>query len=62
MNTQLFGQNEPNIELRSEYLSVACTWLYVLVMLRTRFRVKLHSIIDWMSMDYFIEEDTKSEV
>ena len=31
------------IELCSEYLSVRCIWLYVLVMSRTRFRVNPHS-------------------
>ena len=31
------------IELCSEYLSVRCIWLYVLVISRTRFRVNPHS-------------------
>ena len=33
------------IELRCEYLSVRCIWLYVLIMSRTRLRVKPHSIV-----------------
>ena len=42
-NTHPSGQTGQMIELCSEYLSVRCIWLYVLVMLRTRFRVNPHS-------------------
>ena len=49
MNTQPFGQTDQMIELYSEYLSVRCIWLYVLIISRTRFRVNPHSIVDWMS-------------
>ena len=43
------------IELCSEYLSVRCIWLYVLIMSRTCFRVNLHSIVTWMSKNSFLE-------
>ena len=33
------------VELCHEYLSVRCIWLYVIIMSRTSFRVKLHSIV-----------------
>ena len=37
-NSQPFGQTNQMIELCSDYLSVRCIWLYVLVMSRTRFQ------------------------
>ena len=40
-----FDQNEQIFQLCSEYLSVECISLYVLLMSRTRFRVNLHSIV-----------------
>ena len=43
------------IELCFEYLSVRCIWQYVLVMLRTSFRLNPHSIVAWMSCAYFEE-------
>ena len=49
------------IELFSEYLSVSCIWLYVLVMPRTRFRVNPHSIFAWMSIKFLLKGSTKSE-
>ena len=36
-------------------------WLYVLVMLRTRFRVNPHSIVTWMSRNSLFEAALKSE-
>ena len=35
------------IELCCEYLSVRCTWLYVLIMSHTHFRVNPHSILTY---------------
>ena len=49
MNTQPSGQTDQMIELGCEHLSVRCIWLYVLLMSRTHFRVKPHSIFPWMS-------------
>ena len=43
------------MELRREYLSVRCIWLYVVIISRTRFRVSLHSIIAWMSRNSLLE-------
>ena len=37
-------------------------WLYVLVVLRTRFRVNPHSIVAWMSRNSLLEAGAKSEV
>ena len=42
MNTQPFSQTGQMIELCCEYLSVLCIWLYVIIMLRTSFRVNPH--------------------
>ena len=42
-NTQPSGETSHMVELCSEYLSVSCTWLYVLAMSRTSFRVNPHS-------------------
>ena len=50
------------IELCSEYLSVQCIWLYVLVMSHTRFRVYPHSVVAWMSSNSLLEAGVKSEV
>ena len=33
------------VELRCEYLSLQCIWLYVIIMSCTRFRVNQHSIV-----------------
>ena len=49
------------IELCSEYLSVSCIWLYVLVMSRTRFRVNPHSIVVWTSRNFLLNPSAKSE-
>ena len=43
------------IEPYSEYLSVWCNWLYVLVVSRTRFRVNPHSIVAWMPKNSLLE-------
>ena len=48
------------IRLCSEYLSVRCIWLYLLFMLRTRFRVNPHSIVAWMSRKPLLEGGEKS--
>ena len=37
------------IELCCEYLSLQSSWLYVIIMLRTDFRVNTHSLFAWMS-------------
>ena len=50
------------IELCSEYLSVRCIWLYLLIMSRTRFRVNPLSIVAWMSRNSLLEAGAKSEV
>ena len=50
------------IELRFEYLSVRCIWLYVLIMSRTRFRVNPHPIVAWMSRNSLLEVGAKSEI
>ena len=42
MNTQPFGQPGLMIELCSEYLSVWCIWLHVLVMSHMHFRMNPH--------------------
>ena len=62
MNTQPFGQTGQMIELCSEYLSVQCIWLNVLVMSLTDFRVNPHSVFAWMSRNSLLEADAKSEV
>ena len=49
MNTQPFNQTGQMIELSCEYLSQRCIWLHVIIMLRTSFRVNLHSIVSLMS-------------
>ena len=49
------------IELFSEYLSVRCIWLYVIVMLSKRFRVNPLSIVAWMSRNSFLESGAKYE-
>ena len=36
-----------------DYLSVRCIWLYVFIMLFTRFKVNPHSIFAWMSRNHF---------
>ena len=47
MNTPPFNQTDLKmIELCSEYLSLQCIWLYVLIMSRTRCRVNQHSILN----------------
>ena len=46
MNTQPFDQIGQIIELSSEYLSVRCIWLYLLVMSHMHFRVNPHSIVN----------------
>ena len=37
-------------------------WLYVLAMSRTCFRVNPHSILAWMSRNFLLQTDVKSEV
>ena len=44
-NTQPFRQNGKIIDLCYEYFSVRETWLYVIIMSRTRFRVNQHYIV-----------------
>ena len=46
----------------SEDLPVRCIWLYVLVMSHTRLRVNPQSIVAWMSRNFLLEADAKSEV
>ena len=41
---------------------IALNWLYVLIMLRTRFRVNPRSIFAWMSRNSLLETGTMSEV
>ena len=48
-NTQPFSQTGQMIELCSEYLSVWCIWLYVLVMSCISFRVNPHSDSDFVN-------------
>ena len=48
-NTKPLVQTDQMIELKFQYLSVRCIWLYLLIMSRTRFRVNLRSIFAWMS-------------
>ena len=43
------------IELCSQFLSVRCIWLCVLIMSRMRFRVNPHSIDTWMSRNSLLE-------
>ena len=62
MNTQPFRQTGQMIELCSEYLSVQCIWLNVLVMSLTDFRVNPHSVFAWMSRNSLLEADAKSVV
>ena len=50
------------IEVRCEYLSVRCIWLYVLMMLCTRIRVNPHSVVAWMSRNSSLEAGAISEV
>ena len=38
------------------------SWLHVIIMSRTRFRVNPHSIVAWMSRNSLLEAGTKSEV
>ena len=44
----------------STYL-YGCTWLYVLVMSSTRFRVNPHFIVPWMSRNSLLQSGAKSE-
>ena len=57
-NAQSLGWTDQMIELCSEYLSVRCNWLYILINSRTRFRVNPHSLVAWMSRNFLIEADT----
>ena len=50
------------INLSSEYLSIRCIWLYVLVMCRTLSWVNPHSIVAWMSRNSFLKACVKAEV
>ena len=50
------------IELCSEYLSVQCILLYILVMSHTRSRVNPHFIVAWMSRNSLLEAGMKFEV
>ena len=43
------------------YTKKNTTWLYVLVMSRTRFRVNPYSITAWMSRNFLLEAVTKSK-
>ena len=61
MNTQPFGQTGQMIELCSEYLSVRCIWLYLLVMSRMRLRVNPQYTVAWMSRNSLLEAGVKSE-
>ena len=60
-STQPKGGTGQMLELCSDYLSVRCIWLYILVMPRTRFRVHPHSIFAWMSRNSLLEAGAKSE-
>ena len=44
-NTQQFSQTGQMIELCSNYLSIWCIWLYVVIMLRRSFKVNPHSLV-----------------
>ena len=61
-NTKLFGKTDQIIELCSQYLSVRCIWMSVLVMSCMHFRVIPHSIVDWMARKSLLEASAKSEV
>ena len=52
------------IEIRRTYKNnpIIGYWLYVLIMSRTRFRVNQDSLVAWMSRNYLLETDAKSEV
>ena len=43
------------------WVKVSALWLYVLIMWRTRFRVNPHSIVAWMSSNFLLEADVKSD-
>ena len=49
------------IKLCSEYLSVRCIWLNVLVMGRTSFRMNPHPLVALMSRNSLLEAGSKSE-
>ena len=54
-NTQPFRQNGKIIELCYEYFSVRGTWLYVIIMSRTSFRVNPHYIVCLNVMEVLAE-------
>ena len=60
-NTQPIGETGQTLELCSEYFSVRCIWLSILVMPRTPFTVNPHSIFAWMSRNSLLEPGAKSE-
>ena len=60
-NTQPICETGQMLELCSDYFSVRCISLYILVMPRTRLRVNPHSIFAWMSRNSLLEEGAKSE-
>ena len=50
------------IELCYDYLSVNWTWLYAIIMLRTRISVNLHSKVAWISTNSLLKTISMSEV
>ena len=49
LNHSTLSQTGKMTEPWCEYFTVRCIWLYVIIMLRTRFRVNPHSNVAWMS-------------
>ena len=61
-NTQSFGKTGQKIDLCSQYLSVLYMWLFVISILRTRFRVNPDSVVAWMAKNSLLEEGADFEV
>ena len=49
----------PFLDLLIQQISL---WLYVFIISRTRLRMNPHSIVAWMSRNFFLEAGAKSEV
>ena len=62
MKTQPFGPTCRMIQLRCEYLSVWCIWLYSLINSHMTFRVNPHSIVSWMSRNFLLGAGAVSEI
>ena len=58
---KIFRNNQSSF-ITKEVRKAIMTWLYVLIMSRTRFWVNLHSIFAWMSRNSFLETGAISEV